>query len=107
MKNFISFSTLLTQWIEALTNSRNKQSTLNNFYNINVTLWSGCTKQMIFLFVLAQNQRPELEISIRPEVGKGTPVRGVEKRNSEKAVGEGWYRGAVDTGQQKRPVGMR
>ena len=41
--------------------------------------------------------------SSRPEVGKGTPIRELE-RNAEKAVGEGWRRGAVNNGQQKEAV---
>ena len=49
------------------------------------------------------NKGLSLRSSTRQEVGKGTLEKGVEKRNSEKAVG----RGAVDTGQQKKPVGVR
>ena len=37
--------------------------------------------------------------SIRPEVGKETPLRAVGKSNPEKAVGEGRRRGTVDNGQ--------
>ena len=64
---------------------------------------------MIPLSVLAGNQRKSLESRslMRPEVGKGTPVRAVGKRNPEKpvgkrdrerAVGKGRRRGVVDNG---------
>ena len=50
-----------------------------------MTLWRGCGKQTIFLFVLAQNQtKPELEISTRREVGKETRVR-VGRRNPRRS----------------------
>ena len=64
------------------------------------------SKRSFFLFWRETKQRPEIEISTRPEVGKGTPERSWKKELRE-AVDEGRRRGAVDTGQQKRPFGMR
>ena len=42
--------------------------------------------------------------STRPEVGNGTSQSSWKKEAGEKAVGEGWRRGAVDNGQQKEAV---
>ena len=50
------------------------------------------------------NKGLTLRSSTRTEVSKGTPVRRVGKRNSEKVVGEGWRRRAIDNGQQKEAV---
>ena len=41
------------------------------------------------LFWRETKKKAELEISTQPEVGKGTPFRGVGRRNPQKAVGEG------------------
>ena len=74
-----------------------------------MTLCGWSAKQTNPLSVLAQNQTKDIESRspTRLEVGKGTPEKAVGKRNLEKAVGERWHRGAVDNGQQKRPVSMR
>ena len=50
-----------------------------------------------------------LEISVQPEVGKGTPVTHLEQGTQKKqlATGDGEGQLAVDTGQLKRPVSMR
>ena len=71
-----------------------------------VTLRWGCAKQTIFLFVLAWNQTKawarDLDTTGSGQGNAGQ--RGVGTRNSEKAVGEGRRRGAVDNGQQKEVV---
>ena len=59
------------------------------------------SRRSLCLFWRETKLRPELEISTRREVGTGTPESGVGKRNSEKAVGEGWRRG------QSRPDSRR
>ena len=58
---------------------------------------------MIHLFVLARNQTKGLDL--RSPTGSG--VRKAGPRETREAVGKGRRRGAVDNGQQKRPVGAR
>ena len=71
----------------------------------------GCAKQTIPLSVLARNQKKGLDSRSRtgPEVGKGTPVRSWKKQPRESSWRRARQKGklAVDTRQQKRPVGMR
>ena len=74
-----------------------------------VTLWRGCVEQTIFLFILARSQT---EASARDFDATGSRQgnareRGWNKEHTERSVGEGRLREAVDTGQQKRPVAMR
>ena len=63
-------------------------------------------KQMIFLFVLARKQTKARARDLNATgSGQGNASqRGVGRRNSEKAVGEGWRRGTVDNSQQKEAV---
>ena len=68
-------------------------------------------RRSLCLFWRETEQRPELKISTRLEVGKGTPKerqeldKGTQRRQLATVDGEGQL--AVDTGQQKRPVDMR
>ena len=88
-------------------------NTINTFNSIHlmkhkgkpVTLCGWFAKQTISLSVLAQNQTKGMDSRspTRPEVGEERSW----KRNPERSVGEGRHRGAVDNGQQKRPVGVR
>ena len=68
-----------------------------------MTLYGWAAKQTIPLFWRETKQRPELEISTRPEVGKGTPVRSWKK---EPRGSDGRRRGAVDSRHRtsERPV---
>ena len=52
------------------------------------------------LFWRENKQRSEIEIFEETGSGQGDAREGVGKKNSEKAVGEGRRRGAVDNGQQ-------
>ena len=88
-------------------------------------MWVVCQVDDPFVcFGAKPNKGMSSRSSTRPEVGKGTPEKAVGKgtpemtagkRNPEKAncllrvpfSSEGWRRGAVDNGQQKRPVGVR
>ena len=71
---------------------------------LSIYLWhyvaGPLSRRSLCLLWRKTKQRPDLEISTRPEVGKGTPVRELAKEDPEAL----W---PVDTGQQKRPVGMR
>ena len=62
------------------------------------------SRRSFCLFWRETKQRPELEIFNATRSGQGNASQGVEKRNPEKAVGEGWRRRAVDKGQQKEAV---
>ena len=70
-----------------------------------VTLCRWSAKQMIPLFWRETKQRPEPAISSWPEVGRERQSESWTKELRE-AVGEGWRKWPVDTGQQKWPVGM-
>ena len=76
-----------------------------------MTLCGWSAKQTIPLSVVARNQTKGLESRspTRPGIGKGTPVRELERGAQSKQLAKGgaeeqW---PVDNGQQKRPVSIR
>ena len=97
-----------------------KQSTVQS------TEWNGMylekmkrKPELMWHYVGCPLSRRSLCFDAKPNKGLGSRSRRDQKwaqeRRSERSgkkklregVGEGWRRGAVDTGQQKRPVGMR